>query len=153
MPWFNADDKMHGHPKVRRAGLEAIGLWVLAGAHSVANGTPGFISRESLRSLTTKRKPLKLLIQEGFWQERPDGWTFRGEGEYWRFTGERAPISESLRRLIYERDGWACLHCGAAEDLSLDHIWPWSKGGSDTEDNLQTLCRSCNSKKGARVPA
>ena len=21
MAWFNADDKMHGHPKVRRAGL------------------------------------------------------------------------------------------------------------------------------------
>lgn len=63
----------------------------------------------------------------------------------------RAKIADSLRAAVYERDGRACLHCGATERLSLDHIHPWSLGGPDTLENLQTLCRPCNSRKGARV--
>jgi len=63
----------------------------------------------------------------------------------------RPRISDTLRMKVYDRDGWACLHCGETESLSLDHIHPFSLGGSDAFENLQTLCRSCNSKKGARV--
>lgn len=63
----------------------------------------------------------------------------------------RRHIPDALRSAVYERDGYVCLHCGTGEALSLDHIHPWSLGGSDTLDNLQTLCRPCNSRKGARV--
>ena len=42
-----------------------------------------------------------------------------------------------------------CLHCGTRRYLSLDHIIAESRGGPSTIENLQTLCRSCNSKKGA----
>lgn len=63
----------------------------------------------------------------------------------------RRHIPDALRFAVYERDGWACLHCGATENLSLDHIYPYSLGGPDTLDNLQTLCRPCNSRKGARI--
>ncbi|MEU1736498.1 HNH endonuclease [Streptosporangium sp. NPDC020145] len=70
-----------------------------------------------------------------------------------RFTrfAARPHIPDSVRALVYERDGHACLRCGATTDLSLDHVHPYSRGGSDEPDNLQTLCRSCNSAKGARV--
>lgn len=51
---------------------------------------------------------------------------------------------------IIERDGYHCINCGATKNLSVDHIVPISKGGSDDLDNLQMLCRSCNSSKGAR---
>lgn len=71
-------------------------------------------------------------------------------GEVERFY-ERPPIPASLRREVYARDGYACLHCGATEHLSLDHIHPWSLGGPDTLENLQTLCKPCNSRKGTRV--
>lgn len=62
-----------------------------------------------------------------------------------------APISKAKRRRIYERDGYRCVICGATEDLTIDHIVPRVAGGGNDETNLQTMCRSCNCRKGARV--
>lgn len=63
----------------------------------------------------------------------------------------RIGISEELRNRVYERDGHKCVKCESTEHLSVDHIHPWSKGGKTEFDNLQTLCRICNSRKGAKV--
>jgi len=63
----------------------------------------------------------------------------------------RRKISGTVRNVVMERDQYRCVSCGSWEGLSLDHIHPLSKGGSDDPDNLQTMCRSCNSAKGARV--
>jgi len=46
--------------------------------------------------------------------------------------------------------GRACLRCGVTEKICLDHVVPLAHGGKNTAANLQPLCRSCNSKKGAR---
>lgn len=43
--------------------------------------------------------------------------------------------------------GKKCLCCGTAKDITVDHIIPVSEDGSDTQDNVQPLCRSCNSSK------
>ena len=54
-------------------------------------------------------------------------------------------------RKLGERDGFNCVQCGTVKDLEIDHIVPFSKGGSDELDNLQLLCRSCNAQKGAKI--
>jgi len=54
-------------------------------------------------------------------------------------------------RKVWDRDGWQCVTCGTHKGLTVDHIVPVSKGGSDDLDNLQTMCGSCNSRKGARA--
>lgn len=45
------------------------------------------------------------------------------------------------------RYGEKCAACGDTKDLCLDHKTPISKGGLTDGDNLQFLCRRCNSKK------
>lgn len=53
-------------------------------------------------------------------------------------------ISNALRQQIYERDGLECLRCFRTDKLTIDHITPRSRGGSDSAENLQTLCVDCN---------
>lgn len=38
-------------------------------------------------------------------------------------------------------------NCTVDTDLTVDHIMPKSKGGTDDDWNLVTACRSCNGKK------
>jgi hypothetical protein len=54
--------------------------------------------------------------------------------------------------------GQVCVYCGAATDLSTDHIIPMSKAGVDprvaellkSSDNCVCACKTCNSSKGGR---
>lgn len=83
-----------------------------------------------------------------------------------------------MRAAVYARDGYRCMSCQWAPDipegydgrhalgeveqcrasgvyrvriLELDHVYPESLGGKFELGNLQTLCNSCNSRKGARL--
>ena len=53
---------------------------------------------------------------------------------------------KNIRNFIIKRDK-KCLCCGSENNLSIDHIIPINKGGENKLGNLQTLCKSCNSKK------
>jgi 5-methylcytosine-specific restriction endonuclease McrA len=52
---------------------------------------------------------------------------------------------------IIDRDGAYCVNCRSTNDLTIDHIHPRSKGGSNDIENLRILCRKCNSSKGDRI--
>lgn len=43
--------------------------------------------------------------------------------------------------------GERCLCCGRRLPLVADHIVPLSEGGEHSIDNIQPLCRTCNSRK------
>lgn len=65
-----------------------------------------------------------------------------------RKTKPKAAISKALAKQVFERDAYRCRRCASWIDLCCDHVVPESAGGETTIDNLQTLCRPCNSKKG-----
>lgn len=52
-----------------------------------------------------------------------------------------------LKRLAKDR----CAKCRKKRLLTVDHIIPLSKGGSDRITNIQPLCRPCNRRKWDRV--
>jgi len=56
-------------------------------------------------------------------------------------------IPKNVKREVWRRDQGRCVDCGSNEKLEYDHIIPFSKGGSNTERNIQLLCESCNRKK------
>jgi hypothetical protein len=58
-------------------------------------------------------------------------------------------IPLAVKAAVFARDGAACVICGRIELLELDHIVPFSRGGSDTVENLRVLCKPCNSRRGA----
>jgi len=59
-----------------------------------------------------------------------------------------------FQRLLHKYN-FSCVNCGCKDKskLTIDHIKPVAKGGTDKESNLQILCKSCNSKKGAKYNA
>jgi hypothetical protein len=58
-------------------------------------------------------------------------------------------VSSEERAAVLDRDGLACLRCGSKTELSIDHIKPLVCGGDNSFENLQTLCKACNSAKGS----
>lgn len=62
----------------------------------------------------------------------------------------KAKIPRALSKAVFERDAYRCVVCGDHHDLTCDHTTPESKGGQTAFDNLRTMCRTCNSRKGAR---
>lgn len=68
-----------------------------------------------------------------------------------RIVFKRAMVSESLRDEVYQRDGHKCCDCGSSYQLQLDHIFPFSEGGTTDIGNLRTLCRKCNTSKRNKV--
>jgi len=51
---------------------------------------------------------------------------------------------ESLRQQILRRDGWRCQSCGTMSNLEVHHREFRSRSGSDSEENLITLCTACH---------
>lgn len=55
------------------------------------------------------------------------------------------------RRAIFARDDHRCQYCGDRAD-SIDHVFPRSRGGPHTWENVAAACRPCNLSKRDRTP-
>ena len=63
------------------------------------------------------------------------------------------PNYKTHRHTLYGRQEGICAGCRVMfpfRNMTVDHVVPQSKSGSDHLENLQLLCSACNSKKGTR---
>lgn len=64
---------------------------------------------------------------------------------------KRIPIPKKIRDNIFSVYSHKCTICGSDKKLEIDHIFPYSKGGTNDPSNLQVLCKPCNIKKSNKL--
>ena len=67
---------------------------------------------------------------------------------------ERSPfrtIPTEVKNRVLARDGARCVMCGSSDGIHFDHIIPVVKGGDNTIDNIQILCKGCNLRKHDKI--
>lgn len=63
-------------------------------------------------------------------------------------------IPQSVRQQVMKRDEGKCTQCNRQPpeiELHFDHIWPFSRGGTNNADNIQLLCADHNLSKAASI--
>lgn len=95
MPWFKVDDTLHSHPKARRAGMSAMGLWALGGSYASQYVTEGFVPEWFVASWPSGRKLAAELVRAELWRvgerEGEAGWWFHDWSHY-------QPTKEEIER-------------------------------------------------------
>ncbi|MDZ7736991.1 MAG: HNH endonuclease [Gammaproteobacteria bacterium] len=67
----------------------------------------------------------------------------------------RRGVPPLTNRELFLRDAHMCMYCGGGHIealLTRDHVLPISRGGRDCWSNVVAACRSCNTRKGNRIP-
>ena len=91
----------------------------------------------SIRISTTKFD-IQLMENPSIWSEEYQRGTLHG----WQ-----------LRAYVFYQNGHRCFYCGEQrKQLTLDHIIPVSRGGSDRVANLTAACVKCNQQKDNQLP-
>ncbi len=117
-----------------------------------------------------KRNPQRILLQNKKWREKNKDKIEKTAKKWRKFNSYRIRITnlnyKARRRgakgshtigeweLLKKQYNFTCLVCGRKEPeikLTADHIIPLSGGGSNWIENIQPLCRSCNSTKHTRI--
>lgn len=114
---------------------------------------PTLAPRDCRRCGTSTRfpRPLRRVCDDCQWQRSRELQVLR----------KAHPISDAVRRLVYERDQGRCQRCGRDTEPTkyhrgagalphVDHRQPLHRGGTSDIANLQLLCEKCNLSKGCR---
>jgi len=103
MTWFRVDDTLAAHPKTRRAGLAAMGLWTVAGSWSSQQLTEGFVPTWFVETWPQGKKLAAQLVRAGYWEtaeiEDEQGWQFHD----WTDANPTAEKEKDRRRKARER--------------------------------------------------
>ena len=50
---------------------------------------------------------------------------------------------------ILEAHEGRCAYCGVDGKMTIEHMTPWRRGGTNTRDNVVPACGTCNTRKGS----
>jgi hypothetical protein len=71
----------------------------------------------------------------------PDGYLFN------LHTSSPSEAKRMWRQSIRDKWNHQCAYCGSEQKLTIDHVVPQCKGGSDFITNVVCCCESCNRSK------
>ena len=63
-------------------------------------------------------------------------------------TTSSAEAKRLWRRALKEKWHVKCAYCGDGNNLTIDHVVPRCKGGTDFTKNVVCCCSDCNQRKG-----
>jgi 5-methylcytosine-specific restriction endonuclease McrA len=111
------------------------------------------------------RRAVILLVSgkaQDFYYGQGRGWTIRSARADFFVPEHIRLLSGSVERLwkvpavnrreVLRRDIHTCQYCGSKHNLTLDHVFPRSRGGTHTWNNVVTACSTCNQFKSDRTP-
>ncbi len=115
-------------------------------------------SKENCREWYAKNRKSELIRAKAKFQVfKRSGYSYkcRLTGRLYRQTKRASAnyedaLTENEWIKILNKSNHQCVNCGCSENLTMDHIIPISKKGRHVRQNIQVLCRSCNSSKGAK---
>lgn len=129
-------------------------------------------ARENSRRNASKQyaeNPLVYYLRNLKWRKKNPEKISEYNHTYHKEHPEQAHINQQNRRAMMKNSNgkftnqewenlkkqynFACLRCGKNEPeikLTPDHVKPLKQGGENIIDNIQPLCHSCNSSKGAK---
>jgi 5-methylcytosine-specific restriction endonuclease McrA len=128
--------------------------------HKQMNGKYGVTSKcKSCKNLQIKewalRNPEKTRAQKDRWKRlNYDKYlqSKRDDQRRRKYALKSGKIDVADWQAMLEQFNYSCAYCGSSEDITQDHIIPLSKGGANVIENIQPLCRTCNSRKRDKLP-
>src|SRR5690348_1729951 len=154
MALFRIDPNFVCRPHVLEAGPHAMILYMVGLCYISRELTDGFIPHsevvhlmpsESCVEATKRLVEAKLWItdteRDGYWAPDFLLWNPTREEIFRRRANEAerdfwGRIRPHLAPRIMRRDSYACVYCGARDDLTIDHVVPIVRGGSHEPENL-----------------
>ena len=120
MSWFRVDDTLAAHPKTRRAGLAAMGLWTVAGSWSSQQLTEGFVPEWFVATWPQGKALARRLVLAELWDEAKDGdetgWLFHD----WTDANPTAEQEKERRRKARDRQRRLREKSAAKREAALD---------------------------------
>lgn len=99
-------------------------------------------------TLSSEEKRRRNLERSLKWQKDfPDKARARGQRRRARLNSCSGEFTDIEWRIVCIRFRYRCTCCNQRVQLYADHIIPIAKGGPNIIENIQPLCRSCNSRK------
>jgi hypothetical protein len=138
MSWFRVDDTLAAHPKTRRAGLAAMGLWTVAGSWSSQQLTEGFIPEWFVATWPQGKTLARRLVLAELWDEAKDGdergWLFHD----WTDANPTAEKEKERRRKARDRQRRLREKSAAKREEALDKALDesLSRGTSRVTDSV-----------------
>jgi len=123
---------------------------------NISNGLKGKKWSKERKEKMSKLRKLKNIgnWKGGIWKNDKNyqGWKKRENARKKRLADGSHTFGDW--EVLKKQYGYRCVCCSRVEPnikLTEDHIIPLSKGGSDYIENIQPLCKSCNSKKHTKI--